>query len=157
MKLRWWRWLKLLFFSLEYFDFRLLAPKCSSFGCLLSVARWPILWGSPNILAKTSKIEVLLGETSQSVWIGEFRKNNWVLAFHWKWKTRGSNFVGTFDWNWKIEKFLGSNFVWAFDWNILHQRLSTELRFKGKLPEKCRFCRRNISYFFLRVTGYFAI
>ena len=97
------------------------------------------------------------GETSHSVWIGEFRENNWVLAFHWQWKPRGSNFVGTFDWNWKIEKFLGSNFVWAFDWNILHQRLSTELRFKGKLPEKCRFCRRNISYFFLRVTGYFAI
>lgn len=47
------------------------------------------------------------------------------------------------------EKFLKSNFVWAFDWNILHQRLSTELRFKGKLPEKCRFSRRNISHFLL--------
>ena len=155
MKLRWWRWL--FFFSLGYFEFRPFVPKCSSFDCPLSVARIPILWGSPNILAKTSKIEVLLGETPHSVWIGEFRENNWVLAFHWKWKPWRSNFVGTFDWNWKIEKFLGSNFVWAFDWNILHQRLSTELRFKGKLPEKCRFCRRNISYFFLRVTGYLAI
>ena len=53
------------------------------------------------------------------------------------------------------EKFSEFNFLKLF-WNILHQRLSTELRFKGKLPEKCRFSRRNISHFLL-VTRYLPI